>query len=214
MNTEASGENGDFNIISENTDVDIYYLDGTDWKEGEGNFAEVGLVKPGDILFFKLTVMRKDNTVTKVTSLNFLEPLLKITDSINCEDDIVYLTDLKGNKIKMYELDENNQVVIDDKVLYQYNEELELVDFKITDALKIYCDDTLSSFDVASLENLTPYTIKDTITINKNFENLSTLEVFFAIEISEEKMIFNDIDYSKYFSYQYFKLTGIETVVE
>ena len=114
----------------------------------------------------------------------------------------------------MYNLDENNQVVIDDKVLYQYNEELELVDFKITDALKIYCDDTLASCDVTLLDNLTAYNIKDTITINKNFDNLSTLEVFFAIEISEEKMIFNDIDYSKYFAYQYFKLTGIETVVE
>ena len=215
MDTEAGGENGDFNVISENTDVDIFHLDGTDWKEGEGNYAEVGLVKPSDVLFFKLTVTKKDNNVTRITSVNFLEPLLKITDAISCEDGIVYVTDLKGNKIKMYELDENNQVKIDDKVLYNYNEDkLELQDFLLTDSLRIYCDDSLSTGDETAISSLTPHTILETLTINKEFGSSNILEIYFAIEICEEEMIFDGIDYSKYFAYQYFKLTGIETVVE
>lgn len=215
MGTEASGENGDFNVISENTDVDIYHLDGTDWKEGEGNFAEVGLVKPSDVLFFKLTVTKKDKSVNKVTQVSFLEPILKITDAISCEDGIVYVTDLKGNKIKMYELDENNQVKIDGKVLYNYNEDkLELQDFLLTNSLRIYCDDSLANGDETAISSLTPHTILETLTINKEFGSSNILEIYFAIEICEEEMIFDGIDYSKYFAYQYFKLTGIETEVE
>ena len=62
--------------------------------------------------------------------------------------------------------------------------------------------------------NLPAYDLDETILVNKDFGNSNIIEVYFAIEISENKMINEGVDYSKYYAYQYFKLTGIETVVE
>lgn len=214
---EETSSSGDFNVISEGTDVDIFHLDGGSWKEGEGNYAEVGLIKPGDVLFFKLTITRKDNDVSKLVSLNFLEPFFTITDSISCDGETVYVTDLKGNKIKMYELENDNGkkvVKINNKILYEYTDKLELRDFLITDSIKVYCSDSLSSGDESEILNLPAYDLDETILVNKDFGNSNIIEVYFAIEISENKMIKEGVDYSKYYAYQYFKLTGIETVVE
>ena len=217
LGEDVLGDNGDFNVISEGTDVDIFHLDGGSWKEGEGNYAEVGLIKPGDVLFFKLTITRKDKNVSKLISLNFLEPFLTITDPISCDGETVYVTDLKGNKIKMYDLENDNGkkvVKINDKILYEYTDKLELRDFLITDSIKVYCSDSLSSGDESEILNLPAYDLDETILVNKDFGNSNIIEVYFAIEINQNEMSIEEIDYSKYYAYQYFKLTGIETVVE
>lgn len=172
--------------VGEHYEFKFYVYEDSNWLEIQDKIS-VGEINPGDIIYFRLDATKlSDEDYGFEARFNKIESKLR-TESLIVVDNSIYLNTVLGN-VWMWDLDEQNQVVVNNKVLYLYkNNQLTLEDYKIEDLIYMYsCDSDLNKIDrIEQIEHEM---------VNPG----DSASVYFAIEYNEEASIVEGYDSNLY----------------
>lgn len=217
LSDKATGEGAEYEMYDENVNISISQWDLEDWTEFDQKFANLGLKKPGDVIYLRYTFNRNDNSLNNIVSFKFKEVSSTVSESLFVKDNTICVKDLTNKDVKLYDLVDGKVLDSNGDVWLSYDsttDVLTLESHKITDVIKLYIDDSLSDPNSADLTTLTAYSLNETVTINKSFDENGIAIVYFAIELNQAEIEDDQNDLSRYFAYQYFKLVGVDLVVE
>lgn len=173
-----------------NINVKLFMHDGIEYSEN----TAIGSIYPGDIKYFRLDVISSYDSPAEIyCTFDNISSFVSDKLKVDLNQKKVYVDDPVTTRIDLYDLDEANRVVVDDKVLYEYkNDRLVLADYKIESMIKYYrCND-----DFTALSGYTPKYLDGDLVVENNYlvSANSTSSIYFALEFDELA--------SSYYSYQ------------
>lgn len=192
VNKEAS-VNGVVGSTQANNDFTLAfeYYDGDSWEEVT-NFDFEDMY-PGDSIMFRLSVILNSAATTNI-SASFTGVSSQI-HTLTVLDGYVAVGD-----VCLYEIDQNNKVMVDGtKTLYTIsNAEVELAEYKIEDACKVYyIEKRVQSSDLDTVPTIS----------NEALGKSMTAEFISSIEITESSNLYfairyEDLEDNNYYAYQ------------
>lgn len=176
---EGRTQNNDFEVYVEKLDVVTgHYVE----------YVNMDNIQPGDINYFRLTINNKTdedklfNAKFEGVSSCINTNELKVKENKICTE---YTLNDELLELDLYDLDENNQVLSNDKVIYSYqNNTLLLEDYLIQDMMFVYTynDESDLTLDNSYERLLKNYALFESFLVSQN----SVGYYYFALKFSEE----------------------------
>lgn len=186
----------------------LYIMKSSEWIQLNTKL-QFDEINPGDIVYFKLEATKlTDND--KGFEGYFSDIVSGISSDIRVENDSVVLQTMISNKVvKLYDL-RDNQVLINNKILYNYSDsKLSLVDYKIENIMYMYYAQVNNGL-YELVDKNSDNTIDEKDQIDKisitNIEKGEKEDVLFALEYNEKASIVEGYG-SNLFAYQTLAIT-------
>lgn len=197
-------------IIDIDCDVNFEYLNGTSWIKID-KINHIDLINPNDFIYYRLTLSTKKSSEVTISNCRFYNVSSTISDELKYQNNEIYVTDKKNNVIKLYDIIDN-KVLVNEKTLYEIaNNQINLVDYKVHNALRFYIVDKQANLnsEVKSFINENGKSLNELLFTEAKITKDTSYSIIFALELNEEAMKLDDIDYSYCYSYQSFIIDSI-----
>ena len=214
LGNEVGAGNGDFNVNDGNVKISISLWENDNWVESNQMFLNLGFKKPGDVIYFRFKFHKINNSLTTLNAFSFKNLEAKVSDALFVLDNAIYVKDITNKNVKLYDL-MNNQVLDDSGNVWlsydQTNNKLQLNNHYITDKMNLYVDDSIINPNNINISNLTAYNLTDLVTVNKQFDSEGNVYLYMAVELNLQNI--ENENQSRFYSYQYFKVLGLDLQV-
>lgn len=183
---------------------------GTTWTWNDTESLLFSNVSPNNAFFFRIEISSKENRKFNAKFKDIDSKLqenklyvIEYNDIENNTEKYICLKNGESSYIKLYKLDAENKVKIDDKVLYEYvDDEIQLVDYKIQDTFRFYnygLNEPSNSIITGTSYSLTNLTFNIEISGSEEKQYF-----YFALEFNEQEslQIIDGVECSNAYLYQ------------
>ena len=153
---------------------------------------------------------KKSKEVT-INNCRFYNVSSTISNELKYQNNEIYVTDKKNNIIKLYDIIDD-KVLVNKKTLYKIeNGEIKLDEYKVHHALRFYVIDEQINLNskIKSFVNGNGKTIDELLFTETKITKDKSYSIIFALELNEEAMKLDNLDYSYCYSYQSFFIDSI-----
>lgn len=210
LDDNSKSEDINTGIIDIDCDVNFEYLNDTSWIKID-KINHINLINPNDYIYFRLTLSTKKSKEVTINNCRFYNVSSTISNELKYQNNEIYVTDKKNNIIKLYDIIDD-KVLVNKKTLYKIeNGEIKLDEYKVHHALRFYVIDEQVNLNskIKSFVNGNGKTIDELLFTEAKITKDKSYSIIFALELNEEAMKLDNLDYSYCYSYQSFFIDSI-----